>query len=129
MDVITTYKRFENETDEELIYRICEDKDQIGSWQNVANIINELTSNDYGESTYRKKYQAFKKMLNANQSKFVDSDAQLKEIEIQKRELQKERNKLYATKTEYSRQIRQQSRFELFYENVANEISKIWNVI
>jgi len=123
VDVITTYKRFENETDEELIYRICEDKDQIGSWQNVANIINELTSNDYGESTYRKKYQAFKKMLNANQSKFVDSDAQLKEIEIQKRELQKERNKLYATKTEYSRQIRQQSRFELFYENVANEIS------
>lgn len=123
MDVITTYKRFENETDEELIYRICKDKDQIGSWQNVANIINELTGNDFGESTYRKKYQAFKKMLEANQSKFVDSEAQLKEIEIQKRELQKERNKLYATKTEYSRQIRQQSRFELFYENVANEIS------
>lgn len=123
MDTISTYKRFENETDEELIYRICEDKDQIGSWQNVANIINELTGNDYGESTYRKKYQAFKKMLEANQSKFVDSDAQLKEIEIQRRELQKERNKLYATKTEYLRQVRQQSRFELFYENVANEVS------
>lgn len=123
MITITSYKRFENETDEELIYRICEDKEQIGSWQNVANIINKLTGNDFGESTYRKKYQAFKKMLEANQSKFVDSDAQLKEIEIQKRELQKERNKLYATKTEYSRQIRQQSRFELFYENVANEIS------
>ena len=123
MDTISTYKRFENETDEELIYRICEDKDQIGSWNDVANIINELTGNDFGESTYRKKFQAFKKMLNANQSKFVDSDAQLKEIEIQKRELQKERNKLYATKTEYSRQIRQKSRFELFYENVANEIS------
>mgnify|MGYP000433574545 FL=1 len=123
MITITSYKRFENETDEELIYRICEDKEQIGSWQNVANIINELTGNDFGESTYRKKYQAFKKMLEANQSKFVDSEAQLKEIEIQKHELQKERNKLYATKTEYSRQIRQQSRFELFYENVANEIS------
>lgn len=123
MDTISTYKRFENETDEELIYRICEDKDQIGSWRNVANIINELTGNDYGESTYRKKYQAFKKMLEANQSKFVDSDAQLKEIEIQRRELQKERNKLYATKTEYLRQVRQQSRFELFYENVANEVS------
>lgn len=123
MITITSYKRFENETDEELIYRICEDKEQIGSWKNVANIINKLTGNDFGESTYRKKYQAFKKMLEANQSKFVDSEAQLKEIEIQKRELQKERNKLYATKTEYSRQIRQQSRFELFYENVANEIS------
>lgn len=91
MIIITSYKRFENETDEELIYRICEDKDQIGSWNDVANIINELTGNDFGESTYRKKFQAFKKMLNANQSKFVDSDAQLKEIETQKRELERKK--------------------------------------
>ena len=91
MDVITTYKRYNGESDEELIYRICENKDQIGSWQDVANIINELTGNDYGESTYRKKYQAFRKMLDANQSKFVDSNAQLKEIEIQKRELERKK--------------------------------------
>ena len=73
METITTYKRYNGESDEELIYRICENKDQIGSWQDVANIINELTGNDYGESTYRKKYQAFRKMLDANQSKFVDN--------------------------------------------------------
>ena len=91
MDKISTYKRFENESDEELIYRICNDKEQIGSWQDVANIINELTGNDYGESTYRKKFQAFQKMLNANQSKFVDSDTQLKEIEVQKRELERKK--------------------------------------
>ena len=91
MDKISTYKRFENESDEELIYRICNDKEQIGSWQNVANIVNELTGNDYGESTYRKKFQAFQKMLNANQSKFVDSDTQLKEIEVQKRELERKK--------------------------------------
>ena len=51
------------------------------------------------------------------------NDKYVEELEIQRRELQKERNKLYATKTEYSRQVRQQSRFELFYENVANEVS------
>lgn len=61
MIVITSYKRFENESDEELILRICDDKEQIGSWQDIANVINELTGNDFGESTYRKKYQAFKK--------------------------------------------------------------------
>ena len=66
MEKISTYKRFEGETDEELIFRICNDKEQIGSWQDVADIINELTGNDYGESTYRKKYQAFQKMLSAN---------------------------------------------------------------
>lgn len=57
----------------------------------MANIINELTGNDYGESTYRKKYQAFQKMLTANQSKFVDSDAQLQEIQVQKRELERKK--------------------------------------
>ena len=51
------------------------------------------------------------------------NDKYVEELEIQRRELQKERNKLYATKTEYSRQVRQQSRFELFYENVAKEVS------
>lgn len=91
MNKISIYKRFENETEEELIFRVCNDKEQIGSWQDVANIINELTGNDYGESTYRKKYQAFQKMLSANQSKFVDSDAQLQEIQVQKRELERKK--------------------------------------
>ena len=59
MDTITIYKRFENETDEELIYRICQAKEQIGTWQDVTNIINELTNFDFGESTYRKKFQSF----------------------------------------------------------------------
>ena len=36
MFVITSYKRFDGETEEELILRICEDKEQIGSWEDVA---------------------------------------------------------------------------------------------
>ena len=125
MDEISTYKRFEGETDEELIFRICNDKEQIGSWQDVANIINELTGNDYGESTYRKKFQAFQKMLNANQSKFIDSDAQLKEIEMQKRELEKAKVKLQTEKLEYARWIREEARDELITEKICNTISTL----
>lgn len=51
-------------------------------------------------------------------------DSYFKELQIQRRQLEKERQKLYATKTEYSRQVRQQSRFELFYENVAGELNE-----
>lgn len=51
-------------------------------------------------------------------------DSYSKELEVQRRQLEKERQKLYATKTEYSRQVRQQSRFELFYENVAKELNE-----
>lgn len=125
MDNISTYKRFEGETDEELIFRICNDKEQIGSWQDVADIINELTGNDYGESTYRKKYQAFQKMLSANQSKFADSDAQLQEIQVQKRELEKAKVKLQTEKLEYARWIREEARDELIIEKICESIASL----
>ena len=125
MDEISTYKRFEGETDEELIFRICNDKEQMGSWQDVANVINELTGNDYGESTYRKKYQAFQKMLSANQSKFVDSDAQLQEIQVQKRELEKAKVKLQTEKLEYARWIREEARDELITEKICEAITTL----
>ena len=54
-----------------------------------------------------------------------NEDDYFRELEVQKRELEKERQKLYATKTEYSRSIRQQSRFELFYENVKDSITTL----
>ena len=57
----------------------------------MADILNELLGTEYTESKFRKQRQAFDKMLAANQSKFVDSDAQLKEIEIQKRELERKK--------------------------------------
>lgn len=48
-----------------------------------------------------------------------------KELDIKKREIQKERYKLQATKIEQSRQERQNSRFELFYENIAQAITAL----
>lgn len=116
MTTITVYKRFENETDEELIYRITGEKEQIGSWQAVADILNELLGTEYTESKFRKQRQAFDKMLAANQSKFVDSDTQLREIEIQKRELEKAKVKLQTEKLEYSRWLREDARDELITE-------------
>ena len=57
------YNRFENETDEEVIFRICSQKERIGTWQETADILNELLGNEYTESAYRKKYQAILKNL------------------------------------------------------------------
>ena len=122
------HKRYENETDEELIYRICSDKENIGSWQDVANVINEITGYDYGESTYRKKYQAFQKMLSANQSRFADSDAQLAEIKLQQRELEKLRAKVQTEKLEYNRWIREDARDEMFEEKVVKAIKQYGNI-
>ena len=125
MITITSYKRFDDETDEELIYRICKDKDKIGSWQNVADVINELTGNDYGESTYRKKYQAFKKMLDANQSKFVDSDTQLKEIEVQKRELERKKIQFRDERNAWQKQNYADARVEEKLDKLELELTSL----
>ena len=95
-----------------MIYRICQDKDKIGTWQDVANIINELTGDDFGESTYRKKYQSFQKMLSANQSKFADSESQLREIEDQIRELERMKIQFRDERRSWNKQNYENSRFD-----------------
>ena len=122
---MTKYKRFENESDEELVLRICSDKDKIGTWSDVADILNEITGNEYTESKYRKQFQSFQKMLAANQSKFVDSNAQLEEINEKIRTLQKERNKLQTEKLEYNKWLREEARDEMILESITNAISNL----
>lgn len=124
MDSITTYKRFENETDEELIYRITGEKEQIGSWQDVADILNELLGTEYTESKFRKQRQAFDKMLAANQSKFVDSNEQLEELRLERQLLEKEKVKFRDERTELKRVIRDEARKESYKEQVLRSISE-----
>lgn len=119
------YKRFENETDDELIYRICSQKDIIGTWNDVCDILNKLTGNDYNESAYRKKYQAFQKILGANQAKFADSSVQLSQIKEEQRNLIKERNKLQTEKIEYNKWLRETARDELMEEKIIDAINDL----
>ena len=78
----------------------------------MAKIINSLTDNDYGESTYRKKYTSFQKMLDANRSKFVDTDAQLKELDIQKRELERAKIQFRDERRSWNKQNYENARFD-----------------
>lgn len=118
------YKRFENESDDELIYRITGDKEQIGSWKDVADILNELLGTDYGESTFRKKRQIFDKMMAANQSKFSDNEAQLEEIKEERQRLEKEKVKVRDERNEYRRLIREQARKESYKDQIIRAIKE-----
>lgn len=87
--MIHNYKRFSGESDDELIYRITKDKEKIGTWQDVADILNELLGTSYSESAFRKKRQYFdtlKKVYIKNQTK---SNIELFEINEKIRELEK----------------------------------------
>lgn len=120
------YKKLSEENENQYILRICSMKEQNNwTWQDIADMLNDALGHEYGESAYRKKYQQFNKMLVDNEKTFFTEDEYLKKIEAQKMDLEKERQKLYATKVEMQRVIRQSSRFELFYENVRDAIEAL----
>lgn len=118
--MVHNYKKYESESEEELIYRICSDKDIIGSWQNVADILNELLGTEFTESKFRKSYQAFQKMLEANKEKFSNETSHTKELDIKYETIRKERIKLQTANVERSRVDRGESRQEMYYEFVGS---------
>ena len=125
MITITSYKRLDGESNEELIYRICSDKDLIGSWQNVADILNELLGTEYTESKFRKQFQAFNKMLDANRSKFIDSDKQLEEIRVQKRELERKKIQFRDERNAWQKQNYADARVEEKLDKLENELTSL----
>ena len=117
------YKRYEGETEDELIYRICSQKEQIGTWKEVRDILNNLLNYSYNESTYRKKYQYFNKLLYANSSKFSDSEAQLETLREEKRELEKLKKQIQTEKIEYNKWLREEARDKLITEKIVKAIN------
>jgi hypothetical protein len=117
-------KRMKNETDDQYFYRICNMKDALGfTWPQMAKIFNDEFGRNIGDTAYRKKWAAFQEVFNANVDSIVGGeDKYLEEIKQAKYELEKERQKLYATKIEISRNLRQESRSELFYENIRDTL-------
>lgn len=118
------YKRLNSESDEELIYRVCQDKDLIGSWQDVADILNELLGTEYTESKFRKQYQAFQRMFDANGTRLLDDDNYLQDIREQQQELKKERQKLSDERVELNRRIREEARKESFEELIKKVVAE-----
>lgn len=75
------YKKLADETEDEYIFRVCSRKDLIGSWGNVAEIINKELGKRLGESTYRKRFS--KMQLNLSDER---------RIQIEKIKYRDERN-------------------------------------
>ena len=119
-------KRMPNESDDQYFFRVCQMKDSLGfTWPQMAEIFNEEFGCNKGDTAYRKKWAAFKNVFDANTDKLVGENKYLEEIRQAKYELEKERQKLYATKIETNRNLRQESRVELFYENIRDSIEAL----
>ena len=106
------YRRYEGETDEQLIFRVCQDKECIGTWSDVACILNDLLGANSTESRYRKAYQYANKMLVANEDKLLNEQALLDDIKEQRRELEKAKIQFRDERNEWNKQNRLAARTE-----------------
>lgn len=118
------YRRFDGETDDELIYRITGEKDKIGSWQDVADILNELLGTNYGESKFRKQRQAFDSMYFANEERLSSIDNRINDLKTARIEFEKEKIKFRDERNEYNKIIRQEARKESYKDLIIRTIEE-----
>lgn len=103
------YTRIPGESDSEMIFRVCKDHDIIGSWRDIAAILNEELGLSHTESKYRHQYQRMCAAQELTGDPVGVDKQMLNAIRIERRMLAEERNAL-------RRQITEEARFESFYD-------------
>lgn len=105
------FKRHDEEDENAYIWRICENKDMIGTWQDVCDLLNKELNHEYNESWYRKEYQSFQRLFNAIKDNVLDKEY-LDTIDNKIRELEKQRVKLRDERAEHNKNVRIEARLE-----------------
>lgn len=114
-------KKMNDENEYEYIYRISSHKNQIGTWQDVADILNDELGYEYTESRYRKMYHAFEKMASA---RHAETDSCEDDLLLQKLDLEKERVRLRDERGELNRIIREQARSNTLIDMIRTVIEE-----
>ena len=113
-----------NESDEQLILRVCQMKDELqATWDQIADILNDLLDKSYGESAYRKKWSRYQKEheeINSNISSV--SEIVNDKISNELLKLQKERNKIQTEKIELNKELRELARDEMLIDRIHDAI-------
>lgn len=115
------FKRGKNENEEEYICRVCEAKDEIGTWGDVAKILNNELNYNYTESKYRKEFQYFNRMLEGNSKRFGEIGNN-EELEKAVMKLRIEKQKVADQRRELNKLLTPQARFEALTEVLIDSV-------
>lgn len=132
------YKKLENETDYEYGLRLIsikvEEKPDDLDWEDIVTLLHLDCHRDslrkaanVTEFSGYKVMQYFKEKMETQSHDDIES--YLKELELKKRELIKERAKLHTEKLEYNRWLREDARDDLFDEKVIAAIHETLNKV
>lgn len=118
-------KKKEDEIENEYIARIYRNRIEYGLNNSMCkDIINKELGYEKAESTYR----GIAKIWNECSEYMIDkqsNSSELEELEVKRKEIEKERIKLRTEKLEYNKLLREESREELWWEYLDNSIKNM----
>lgn len=106
------FSRYANESEDAYIYRICSLKEQIGTWDDVAKILNAELEYDYTSSKYRKPFQDYNRVYDVKEPELINNSDILQQIKEERKLLEKEKVKFRDERNAYFRQVREEARKE-----------------
>lgn len=95
-----------------VIWEVCSKKEQYGDWHEVCKVLNTRLNKDYSEAAYRKAYQYWALMDNAIKECIGTDNDFAKEIQVQKRELEREKIKFRDERNAWQKQNYVDARIE-----------------
>lgn len=127
---IYNYHKYDNENEEQYIWRIGQAKDSgviDMSWEELADIFNKELGNEdkpFSEAAYRKPYQYAKKYYESGVFSNSESSEQVQELRLQIQEFKKEQIKTRDERCELNRLLREQSRKESYRDMIKRMVSE-----
>lgn len=122
------WTRLEGESEEHLLMRLVAQKDQIGTWDDIAAIMNRLTGQSYTESKYRKSYNAFQKMYDANIDTLTDFGNYSESVAEQRRELEKAKIQFRDERNAWNKQNYVNARVEKDLDYLGEKLQEIGKI-
>jgi hypothetical protein len=124
--MIDNLKRMENETQDQYFYRVCSMKDSLGfTWPQMADIFNAEFGCNKGDTAYRKKWSAFKSVLDANADKIVGENTYSSELQDQLDEIYKAKRQLWDQRREYNKVLTSDARADHLAEMLIEAANKV----
>lgn len=109
-------RRRQNESEQAYIYRICSNKEKIGTWYDVCDLLNAELNRDWTEAAYRKQYQMGQLYLSTVEDELFENEEYIEKIREEKEALLLERKKLQRVNQEYQANLRRIADYQLYKE-------------
>jgi hypothetical protein len=120
------YKRLNEESVDSYLFRLGKNKITYDlNWIQIRDLMNQVTGQNFNESTYRKRFSAFKDGYDFAINHNIGDEEIINELELIKLEAKKEQKKVQSLNIELNKRLRESGRKELLWESIKDSIVRL----